>query len=715
MPTPAQLGLDSDIWLSLRGDQNVGTGTLDDPYDASVFYEAVKNPTGSLTLGPGHATGQEVTVPLTSHGYADGDVVRVQNAVPSGYNGTFVIYGVVTNVSFKYFVYVGPGTYTSGAQFQRLTYRFDTVMAVTLAGKTNFRVNLGPGVFETRGYYAGAPSSYWKIKPGMRIQGAGIDVTTIKLVSAHVLGQAYLAIGMQLSDAPITGFEASDFTVDANIDNQPRLPSGGIAPYFAPVSCAALFAVGSHTRIRRIRAINFGTQTPLPGLECFVISVAGAQVAQSQKPIDCVVEDCIVEKPGTNNFRETTCIATIGGPNATGVRAYHTASVVRNCIVNCDFQYQSPRGTVPSKKLGISTLTSELVLGSYYGVLTTQNDVAGQPVPHNRVVGQNIKVAGVITSPTSPNLYNEVFRVTSNVSSNQLKFLIGPTPPGSVDGPLIGRAVGGVTFQAISIDGGIGAIAESNRVYGLNSGIYHDSYSTRDIVVRGNYFYAVGSGIAQNMGINTPFTVTTGNLTQIAKVATYDTVSIPHGLLAGEGVRVSANVSSPAQYIGFFVVKAVPTIYQFQYDLATDPGGTPPTGEKFGQIWQIGSILAFQNTCELNTRYALAFGPSVAFYIVGILFEDTFNPTTPTPQTPPPYVFADSLVQRNIVRILNGANDTTARTTDFARCLNVLVYKNVLNLSQSNSIHYNGTFCSPAVTILNNQTTSGVVVNGTNP
>jgi hypothetical protein len=41
----------------------------------------------------------------------------------------------------------------------------------------NTCVRLGPGVFETAGYYDGGAGG-WQPKPGMRIVGSGIDVTT---------------------------------------------------------------------------------------------------------------------------------------------------------------------------------------------------------------------------------------------------------------------------------------------------------------------------------------------------------------------------------------------------------------------------------------------------------------------------------------------------------------------------------------------------------
>src|SRR5881397_1445442 len=116
------------------------------------------------------------------------------------------------------------------------------------------------------------------------------------------------AIGAQPDDPNkfLVGFEASDFTVDCNLAGQ-TVPSGYD---FAPFACGAILAPGTHVRLRRIRAINFGTQAALS--ECFPIMTAAAFVTVPE-PVDCIVEDCIVEQPALNNVRKTTCINMAAG------------------------------------------------------------------------------------------------------------------------------------------------------------------------------------------------------------------------------------------------------------------------------------------------------------------------------------------------------------------------------------------------------------------
>ena len=79
---------------------------------------------------------------------------------------------------------------------------------------TNTCVHLGPGEFQTAGYYDGISGTYWQAKTGMRIVGSGIDVTTLKLVNTAATTQRVYAIGHALSSSTVDYFEVSDLTID---------------------------------------------------------------------------------------------------------------------------------------------------------------------------------------------------------------------------------------------------------------------------------------------------------------------------------------------------------------------------------------------------------------------------------------------------------------------------------------------------------------------
>src|SRR5205807_7149723 len=133
----------------------------------------------------------------------------------------------------------------------------------------------------------------------------------------------YTAIG--LFDHDLNGFEASDFTIDCNIAGQPS----------QKVACGGISVCGKHTRLSRLRVINYGTQTP--SAECFVLTAGLATPGLDIS--DCVIEDCIVEQPGLNNARECTCISMSGSEDqVSGVMAFPRGCVIRNCVVNCEFR-----------------------------------------------------------------------------------------------------------------------------------------------------------------------------------------------------------------------------------------------------------------------------------------------------------------------------------------------------------------------------------------
>ena len=170
-------------------------------------------------------------------------------------------------------------------------------------------IHLGPGIFQTRGYNG---FTGWQAKSGQRITGAGMNVTTLKVVEASLANILTVAIGVHANNF-LSGFEVSDITVDCNLSSQP----------IASVACGAISLTGTRIRIRRIRAIHFGTQVfPQPGVgpyaEGFVIGVGGSYPFLPEVA-DCLVEDCIIEKPSPNNAWVSTCINLGAGEDANGI------------------------------------------------------------------------------------------------------------------------------------------------------------------------------------------------------------------------------------------------------------------------------------------------------------------------------------------------------------------------------------------------------------
>src|SRR5690242_2599405 len=222
-----------DVWIALRTDGVMGSGTESDPYDGGVRTQALVA-ISSLVRDSGPNTSPSVAVANTgavNHGYIEGEVVTIAGATGATgpyYNGTFNIFSVTAN-SFKYQMSQDPGADATGSNItcQLDPHMFDFWMrrVAPYCG-----VHIGPGVFETRGN-GGAPGG-WQPQSHQRIAGSGIDVTTLKLVEAAVQDGSYAAVWVPWPYY-VTDFELCDLTVDGNLGGQP-IPNG---KDFAPVTC----------------------------------------------------------------------------------------------------------------------------------------------------------------------------------------------------------------------------------------------------------------------------------------------------------------------------------------------------------------------------------------------------------------------------------------------------------------------------------------------
>ena len=209
--------------------------------------------------------------------------------------------------------------------------KFDGIMN-GLPGPTC--VHLGPGEFQTAGYRVDAVG--WQIKPGMRIIGSGLDVTVLKLVNASTAGQ-YFAIGHQLTTGsgasevknPMDFCEVADMTIDCNLGNQ----SG------TQVACGAIRLMGHHVRIRRVKAMNWGTKD---STKCFAFQLITGVITAATPPVrfevvNAGIQQCVAESPNTGGTGPLTAFH-IGGREDAAVNAelYGRACFIRNCFVDGD-------------------------------------------------------------------------------------------------------------------------------------------------------------------------------------------------------------------------------------------------------------------------------------------------------------------------------------------------------------------------------------------
>ena len=343
-----------------------------DPGGTAVGAPFCKRDSGLVISSLTYAGGVATAVASSAHGFKTGDLVQIAGvrSVSSGtnrywqYNGTFAVTpDGVDPTKFTYAPHTdpgGPAVSSPGVITCRLDpYLFDRVMR-SLQGAGPVKVCLGPGVFETKGFCESVAAS-WQPSDGMNLVGSGMRLTTLKLVGAALGGDdpsasanpsnprpIYQAIGVS-SSRIVNYVSVSDLTVDANVGGQLSLS----------LACGGIVIYGSHTRLRRVRAINFGTRTL--DQECFVLAIAGAtQASEAAGGItDCVAEECLIEQPTPGNVRETTTILLVSVGGTDGLMAIHTACAIRDCTINCEFQ-ENPL-SIASKNWPLNTHASPFI------------------------------------------------------------------------------------------------------------------------------------------------------------------------------------------------------------------------------------------------------------------------------------------------------------------------------------------------------------------
>ena len=629
-------------------------------------------------------------------------------------------------------------------------------------------------MIQTRGYFSG--TSFWKPKSGQRIIGSGIGVTTLKLVYASTANAHYSAIGVANIDSLDT-FEASDFTVDCNLPGQPITPNYDRAR----LACGAINVGGRHLRIRRIRAINFGTQGYGPqNPECFVITSGGAHPADPLEAVDCVIEDCIIEQPSPDNTRETTCIAMTSQEGTDGIMAYHRACVVRNCSINCEFQdrplpiksigapaggvstveTQTPHGLASGQWIRINgaTLTGAPKNGfdnGYNGSFTVNSIIdsvrftylPNNPVPtsapagdmwagrypshyvaivgitnavsgsewevtvttdtaHFLAVGSMVLVASLFFSDLTLSPMNGVWIVSAVVDRKKFKYRMSINP-GSDQGLNFSFPFIGVTFQAVSIDGGSEAVMEGNRVFNCRfGGPWHDTFSTKSWIARKNHYRAVVTGPYQNMGLES-LPTPAATLTHVGLIATFTINSTkPHGFTKGQGVRIQGakiGGSDPplGTYNDVYKVESVPTPTSFTYKMVNQPvGNADPNTGTVRALWQVQECVIENNVIELipSINY---WGPPRGIALLA----------SPAVDMKAFRVFRRLVIRNNVIRYVDNLTESIPLNLgiQLSFCEDALVQDNVVDLAIADPIRH---WDSTTVKYFNNTNPAGQLIQG---
>lgn len=342
----------NEVYIASRTDGVPGTGTQSDPFDGSTRFAEPKVVTMLINVG------QEATCVVDKHGFANGDVVVISGVTGDGakrWNGAFIIYGI-SSYSFKYRMTGVPVAKSGGTMkaAKVLGFRFDDIMR-DLPEMT--RIHLGPTPqlpFLTRGL----PS--WESKAGMKISGAGTDVTTLQSVGFVAVG--HLA-------GTVDFFELSDLTIDCN----------STIPLATPAHSSAVMAMGNHVRISRIKAINWGTNSAT--VPCFAISVLTAFGTRSVS--DCGIHDCIVEQPATSPMNAQITALHAGAFDA---EVFGKVPFIRNNWVDCGW----PGTLMDSRGISMNSCIGGTVEGNQVHNCRYGGPCAENAKTHDLVVRNNI-------------------------------------------------------------------------------------------------------------------------------------------------------------------------------------------------------------------------------------------------------------------------------------------------------------------------------------
>jgi hypothetical protein len=463
-----------NIWIAARTDRVLGSGTAADPYNGA----AQEGPPISITLTNVSREAIADTGAIAHH-FVDGDVVTITGVTGEAaetWNGTFGVYGV-TDYSFKYYMRKPPAAVPEGGPTVRgLTILFDRLLREMPA---NSRIQLGPGVYLTRGF-APNDSRGWQPKTGQKIVGAGTEVTILQLVGAENTDQHYHVIGMPIEPrgstpiVPLTQFEVSDLTLDANLDNQPGRPTPG----YAPVACGAVRIFGHHSRVSRVKAINWGTKSLKRG--CFVISIiqASGQPTVDGNPVitakdHCGIEDCIAIDPSRFSARESTVLH-IGGLRNLENHAlgFGRGPFIRRNFVDC--QFRNSQGTVHSSAFITSKSSTTIDPVTNVGTFIGKR-------PHFRVPVLDEGTFARFYNPKDPkSRWNGYYRITPVLNTtDQLGVTLGPPPSGTTnDSSLV---MMGFEIRALAMNSCEGGVVEENQIHHCWIGGPHQSILDDDL------------------------------------------------------------------------------------------------------------------------------------------------------------------------------------------------------------------------------------------
>ena len=244
-------------------------------------------------------------------------------------------------------------------------------------------------------------------------------------------------------------------------------------------------------------------------------------------------------------------------------------------------------------------------------------------------------------------------------------------------------------------------IVEGNQVHNTKYGGPYIKYSSsRDLVVRNNFYKNVAKGPFWNLGNKSSNTKTLSTLTFALITGGYEataTTSANHNLNVGDRVQILCN---PSSLNGTFVVSAVTSSTVFKYKTSVNGTFTSGTAER---VFGIAKLVVEGNTIELAT---LTSAPPNA--PIGIHLDDNALSSQA-----PDYAHGDVIIRDNKIRYLDGQFDSSysGYGIQINGAKNLLVRNNVVECYPSNPLRNNR--CG-SVKYFNDKTPAGVLIQGIN-
>ncbi len=236
-------------------------------------------------------------------------------------------------------------------------------------------------------------------------------------------------------------------------------------------------------------------------------------------------------------------------------------------------------------------------------------------------------------------------------------------------------------------------VVEGNQVHNTKyGGPYSEKTTTRDLVVRNNFYKNVAKGPYWNLGQSGPSSLGTGSLARSGTVGTVTVTS--HGLAAGDRVKLATSQSS---LDGVYRVVSV-NGNDFVITMA-DSGPTSATVNSAYRVFSTDKMIVEGNIIEL----ASGSNGAVAIHV----HDNASSALTPD------YAHGDVIVRNNKVRYLDGSFD--AANAGYAMhangAKNLLTQDSVVECAPANPLRNQR--CG-AVSYFNNMTPGGFLVRGLN-